>query len=45
MTKILRGVYGQNSIVDRELSAYALDNIVFNALYEKNKMYIMHYMK
>jgi len=34
-----------NSIVDCELSAYALDNIVFNAIHEKNKIYIMHYMK
>jgi len=35
--KTLRGVYDQNSIVDWELSAYALDNIVFNALHEKKK--------
>jgi len=35
----LREVYDQNSIVDCELSMYALDNIVFNALHETNKMY------
>jgi len=37
VTKTLREVYDQNSIVDCKLSAYALDNIVFNALHEKIK--------
>jgi len=37
VTKTLRGVYDQNLIVDCELSAYALDNIVFNVLHEKIK--------
>jgi len=35
--KTLRGVYDQNSVIDCELLAYALDNIVYNALHEKNK--------
>jgi len=34
-TKTLRRVYNQNSIMDCELLAYALDNIVYNALHEK----------
>ncbi|XP_071642952.1 uncharacterized protein [Temnothorax longispinosus] len=33
--KILREVYDENSIIDCELLAYALDTIVYNALHEK----------
>jgi len=33
--KTLRGVYDQNLVIDCELLAYALDNIIYNALHEK----------
>jgi len=33
--KALRRIYEQNSVIDCERLTYALDNIVYNALYEK----------
>jgi len=32
---ILRKIYDKNSLIDCELIAYALNNIVHNALYDK----------
>jgi len=32
---ILRKIYDKNSLIDCELVAYALNNIVHNALYDK----------
>jgi len=35
MVNILRKIYDKNLFTDCELIAYALNNIVYNALYDK----------